>query len=174
MTNFALPNINVTALGGESGRLSDLAGGGRVSVASGRLDVAQSIINGARQQVLSAQARAGALVGTTIESVQSLFDSTEVALTGAISRILDTDFAAETSRLVRSSILTDAAIGAVRSNSDRQRLVGSIFDLLARSDPRPGGAPSRIVTERSKVISARQRSFARFCHICHAICTFLL
>ena len=73
-TMLALPKINATALGGSAGRLSDLASGGSASLTSGNLAGAVGILDGARDQVLEARARAGAFEKYTIESSQAVLD----------------------------------------------------------------------------------------------------
>jgi flagellin len=124
---LALPNVNATALGGSAGRLSDLTTGGSASLASGNLAGAIDILDTARDQVLEARARAGAFEKYTIQSSQSVLDSMEENLSSAMSSIFDTDVAAETSRLIRSQILVDAATSTMMIVGRQRGLVATLL-----------------------------------------------
>jgi flagellin-like hook-associated protein FlgL len=110
---LTIPAVHASVLGGPAGRLSDLAGTGSVTLADGDLTQAVEILDAAGAQVVEARARMGAFEKYTIESAHHVLDSMEENVSGAISLIYDTDVAAETSRLVGSEILVDAATAAV-------------------------------------------------------------
>jgi len=78
--------------------------------------------------VLSSRARAGAFEKYTIESSQEMFGSMEVNISSALSSILDTDVATETSRLVQSQILVNAAISTLKIVGQSRSLIGGLFD----------------------------------------------
>jgi flagellin len=124
---LSLPDVHVSALGGATGRLSDLAGGGSASLTSGNLAQAIDVLDTARGQVLEARARAGAFEKYTIESTARVLDGMEVSLSSALSMIRDTDVAAETSQLVRSQILVDAATATLMLAGKRGGLFGQLL-----------------------------------------------
>ncbi len=127
-STLAMPNISTAALGGAAGRLADLASGGRFSLASGNIAEAAEVLKSAQTEVLQGRARAGAFEKYTIESSQSLLDDMEVAISTAISSILDTDVATEVSRLIQSQILVDAAINSLKIAGRSRSLIGGLFD----------------------------------------------
>ena len=103
--SVAMPTINAAALGNGNGRLSDLTSGGKFDLSSGNLGQAMEVIDAASMDVLRGRAQAGAFEKYTIESSQEMLGSMEVNISSALSTILDTDVATETSRLVRSQLL---------------------------------------------------------------------
>ncbi len=129
-STLELPTINSAALGSEDGRLSDLAAGGSASLTSGNLTEAISILDGARSQVLDARARTGAFERYTIESSQRLLDSAEENVSSALSSIFDTDVAVETSRMIRSQILIEAGISALKVGGERRILAAGLLDAM--------------------------------------------
>jgi flagellin len=92
---LATANVGLTALSGVD--ISTVAGSNN----------AISLIDGALSQVSSVRASLGALQNRFSSAVSSL-SATSENLSAARSRILDTDFAAETANLTRSQILQQA------------------------------------------------------------------
>ena len=128
--SLSLPKINAAALGGSTGRLSDLASGGSASLTSGNLARAVDVVDTARNQVLQARARAGAFEKYTIQSSQRVLGNMEENLSSAMSMIQDTDAALEASRLTQSRIMVNAALSSVALASQRRGLVASLLDYL--------------------------------------------
>ncbi|MCH8921720.1 MAG: flagellin [Planctomycetes bacterium] len=127
---LTLPDVSTTALGGASGRLSDLAEGGVASIAGGNFARAIDILDEASSQVLDARGRLGAFEKTTIGSSLAVLASTEINLSDAISRIGDVDVAAETSRLVRNQILAKSAIATAGLANQNRRSISSLLDVF--------------------------------------------
>lgn len=124
-----VPQIHSATLGGEAGRLSDLASGGSASLARGDFAKTMEILDAAQTQVLRSRAELGAFERYTIESSQMVLDGMEESLSSALSEIQDTDMALETSRFVRSQILLDASMSTLALVSQRR---GMILGLLGR------------------------------------------
>ncbi len=129
-STLTLPTINTAALGGAAGRLADLATGGSASLASGNFAEAIDVLDAARDDVLQSRARAGAFEKYTVESSRSLLDEMEVAISTAVSMILDTDVATETSRLIQSQILVDSALNSLKIAGRSRSLIGGLFDAF--------------------------------------------
>ncbi len=127
-TTLSLPHINSAVLGSTAGVLASLRSGGANSLTSGNYTAAAEIVSAARSQVLNARAEAGAFEKYTIDTTRNVLASAEENLSGAISQIGDADVALEGSHLVRASILTQAAVGALRIVNHRREL---ILGLLA-------------------------------------------
>ena len=126
-STLELPTINAAVLGSEAGRLSDLAAGGSASLAGGNLTEAIEILDAARGQVLEARATVGAFEKYTIESSQRLLGSAEENVSLALSSIFDTDVAVETSQMIRSRILVDAGISALKTAGQRRNLTAELL-----------------------------------------------
>lgn len=123
-----LPEVDSAALGSTEGKLADLRGGGS---ASDDPDKAVDIVRGARQQVLSARAEAGAFERNTIDATQRLFEDTAANLSSSLSQIEDADVAVESANLVRSIILSDTAVATARlSIAAHKAQAGLLDDLL--------------------------------------------
>jgi len=127
---LTLPDVRTVALGGASGRLSDLAEGGTASISSGNISDAIKILDAASSQVLDARGRLGAFEKSTIGSSLAVLESTEVNLSAAISRIGDADLAAETSLLVRNQILANSAIAMAGLANQNRRSISSLLDVF--------------------------------------------
>jgi flagellin len=126
-STLTLPAISTSELGTADGRLRDLASGGSASLGSGSLAQAVEILDAARVQVLNARASVGAFERYTIDSSQRLLGSMEENLASALSTIVDTDVAMESSRLVRSQILVDAAVSALMVAGQRRGLIAGLL-----------------------------------------------
>ena len=127
---LTLPDVRTVALGGASGRLSDLAEGGTASIRSGNISDAIKILDEASSQVLDARGRLGAFEKSTIGSSLAVLGTTEVNLSAAISRIGDADVAAETSLLVRNQILANSAIAMAGLANQNRRSISSLLDVF--------------------------------------------
>jgi flagellin len=126
-SSLTLPEISTAALGSNEARLSELASGGSASLASGNFVGALKALDAAQSQVLNARAEAGAFEQYTIQSTQRLLGNMEESIASSIGQIRDTDVAAETSRLIRSQILVDAGISALRLTSQSRRLASRLL-----------------------------------------------
>ncbi|HYW80635.1 MAG TPA: flagellin [Thermoguttaceae bacterium] len=128
--SVAMPTINTAALGNGNGRLSDLTSGGKFDLSSGNLSQAMEVIDAASMDVLRGRAQAGAFEKYTIESSQEMLGAMEVNISSALSTILDTDVATETSRLVRSQILVDASVSTLKIAGRSRSLISGLFDSM--------------------------------------------
>lgn len=122
-----LPEINTAALGGESGRLSDLATGGSAAAQSGNAETATAILETAGDQVREARVQAGAFEKYTVESAQRTLEQQELSGWETYSRIVDTDVALESSRMVQAQILVQAATASVLLAGQRRAQIGGLL-----------------------------------------------
>lgn len=122
-----MPYVSTGALGGAAGTLSDLAEGGPASLASGDAARAAAILDAAQEQVLFARAEAGVFEKYTVQSSQRVAADTEVALSRALSEVLDADVASAVSGLVRSELLFDTAILALRVTAQRRSMAAELL-----------------------------------------------
>jgi flagellin len=108
----------------ELGFLTSVVSGGASSLVSGNADSASLIIDAAIVQVSSLRGRLGAFERNTLQTnVQSLQISLE-NLTASESRLRDTDFAQEISRLTRAQILTNVGTSVLSTaNSSAQNVL---------------------------------------------------
>jgi flagellin len=113
-TNIGIPSLAASRLGGTliNGTLqflSTLRSGGDNDLKSGNYENASKILGSAIDEVAVIRGRLGAFerntLQTNVRSVQSAIEN----LTASESRIRDTDFAEETSKLTRAQILTSAS-----------------------------------------------------------------
>lgn len=126
-----VPELSSGSLGGDSGTLVDVRSGGSASVASGNSETAVSIVDQARQQVLSSRAELGAFERNSIDATQRLFQDTTANLSSSLSRIADADMARESANLVKNLILADSAVATARLTTATQRASADLFsDLL--------------------------------------------
>ncbi len=102
--------------------------GGANDLASGNFEAAQTALKGAIIEVATARGRIGGfqkdVVGPQISSNQVTIEN----ITEARSRIVDTDFAVEASKLARAKVLQAAGISVLKIS---QRQAASILDLLS-------------------------------------------
>jgi len=126
-STLSLPHLSASALGGATGRLSDLATGQTASLTSGNLSEAVDILDEAQGQLLQARAEVGTFEKYTIESAQRVLGQMEEQISSAVSLIRDTDVAAETSQLVRSQILAEAAVSTLMLAGQRRSLIGGLL-----------------------------------------------
>ncbi len=124
-------NGNADAAGQLNGAVAaavTLASNGVNSLASGNFVAAQDAIRGAITEVATVRGTIGAYQKYTL---QSSIRANEVAienLTDARSRIVDTDFAVETSNLAKFEILVQSGYQVLKVVQNQQR---SILDLFA-------------------------------------------
>ncbi len=107
--NIGVQSTTASRLGnGSVGYLSQIASGGDYSLVSGNPAQAAEIVTEAIRQVSVLRGRLGAFEKNTLDTNISQLQITLENLTSAESSIRDLDFAAETSRLTRSQILSSA------------------------------------------------------------------
>ncbi len=125
---FGIQSVAASNLGNETaGFLESVKAGGPNSLVNGSQREASSIVDAAIDQIAVMRGRIGAFerntLQTTIRSSQISLEN----LTAAESKIRDTDFAYETSRLTRSQILVNAGTAQLAlANSTAQ----SVLSLL--------------------------------------------
>lgn len=107
---------------------ASVATGGGNSLSGGDLANAQAVIASAVAGVASAQGVVGGYVRNTVEPGINSNSITSENLSASLSRIRDTDYAEETSRLNRQQVLTAANIEVLRVAQHESRRV---LDLLA-------------------------------------------
>lgn len=102
-----ITSLNTARLGGNSGKLYELASGGSAALAANPTKAA-AIVDEVITKVTSLRGRLGAFQRTTLETnINSLSDTME-NLTAAESSIRDADFAAESAALTRAQILVQS------------------------------------------------------------------
>jgi len=125
---FGLQSVSASNLGDSTtGFLSSVASGGDNSLVAGNQREASEIIDVAIDQIAILRGRLGAFERNTLDTT---FRSQQIALenlTSSESRIRDTDFAEETSRLTRAQILQQAgtSVLALANNTS-----SSVLSLL--------------------------------------------
>ena len=130
-TSVDLPNARANYLGGVAGTVNQLTSGGAASLTAGDASLADQILEQATSQVATARAELGAFSRTTIGSAKNMLDSATAQLTASVSLIQDVNVASESSRMVRATILQDAAIASVRIASTSRSLIEYLLDETA-------------------------------------------
>lgn len=125
---LSVPELSSAALGRADGRLSELRGN-----AADDPSATVEIVQAARSQVVTARGELGAFERNSIDSASKLFADTAVNLSSALSSIEDVDLAVESSNLVRSIILSDAAVATARLAVSVQRAQASLLDEVLRA-----------------------------------------
>lgn len=126
--SLGLGSVSSGSLGDATlGFLSSLGSGQANQLSDQNFETAQKIIRAANKQVSSLRGRLGAFqkntLASTINSLSVAFEN----ISAAESAIRDTDFAAETGKLTRSQILSQAATSTLQiANSSPQ----SVLSLL--------------------------------------------
>lgn len=113
-TNIGIPSLAASRLGGTLigstlEFLSSLRSGGSNDLKSGAFQNASKILGTAIDEVAVVRGRLGAFEKNTLETNKRSLQSAIENLTSSESRIRDTDFADETSKLTRAQILTSAS-----------------------------------------------------------------
>jgi len=129
-TVLQLPEVSTSALGDESGSLSELRSGGAANLIDGDPARAEELLDAAQDQLLQDRARLGTFERYTIDASQAVIDNRLINLTDAASRIGDTNAASESAQLVRSLILVEGAVGAFRANLAHYRVSSRLLDYL--------------------------------------------
>lgn len=127
VAKLELLQVSSETLGSEVGTLNELASGGAANLIDGNLTLAAGILDAAGDEVLLARARLGAFEKYTLETTSRVIDTAFDNLSVAISRLVDVNVAAESSRLVRAQILGEVSIAALRTASTRENLVQSLL-----------------------------------------------
>jgi flagellin-like hook-associated protein FlgL len=122
-----LLTVDSGSLGGAAGVLLDLASGGTASVAANDPATSINILRQARSQLLTARAQIGAFQGLVVESSRRVLATSSVELSSALSMIRDAEVAAEASLLVRSRLLSSAALSAVRYTGQQARGLAALL-----------------------------------------------
>ncbi len=113
--------------GANGDSLSDVTRGGSLNLVDGDIENAQRVIRNAISAVATRRGQIGLQVREH-ESMQRALSTEFESLSSAISKLADTDYAKETSALVRAKVLEQASIGAIMAgNQTRAR----VLDLLA-------------------------------------------
>ncbi|MEX2188654.1 MAG: flagellin [Pirellulales bacterium] len=125
--SLSLPHVATSQLGDAEGKLDDFRSGGKFELRGANLQTAIASLSSASSQISQARGRAGAFARYTLESSRNVVQSAQVNLTDAVSRIRDTDVAAETARHIQARIRGNAALSSVilsgRSKSLLSRLL---------------------------------------------------
>ncbi len=128
-TNIGIPSMAAsrlggTLIGGNLAFLSSLRSGGANDLKSGNFSDASAILENAIDEVAVVRGRLGAFERNTLQTnVRSLQAAIE-NLTASESRIRDTDFADETSRLTRAQILSSASTSVLSlANQQSQQVL---------------------------------------------------
>jgi flagellin len=126
--SFGIVNMNASNLGWPSiGFLSDVVSGGSKSLVSGNLSDFQAIVEMASKQVASMRSRIGSFQNNTLKMASNSLAQTLENISAARSQILDTDYAEETSAMVRQQVLADATRAAM---SMAQQIPQHVLSLL--------------------------------------------
>lgn len=116
------------ALQSASDSVGTLATGGANALAGGDLDAAQQAVGDAIKAVNESRGTIGAYQKYDLESRYNANQVATENMLAAKSRILDTDYAEETSNLVRARTLTQAGIKVLKVFQQDQQ---TVLDLLA-------------------------------------------
>lgn len=123
--NIGIQSVAASRLGNASvGFLSDIKSDGSASLILEQESSAERIVDIAIDKVSTLRGRLGAFERNTLEtSIRSLQSALE-NITASESRIRDADFAAETSKLTRAQILTNAGTSVLaQANSQAQNVL---------------------------------------------------
>ncbi len=108
--------------------VQSLKSGAANSLSSGNFEAALNAIDSAQTGVNTARGTVGAYQKNTLQPQLRSNEVAVINLTESRSRIVDTDFAVETSNLARAKTLSAASIKVLKIAQDQ---AGSILDLLA-------------------------------------------
>jgi flagellin len=128
-----LGEVNSADLGNESGTLSELGSGGDASLASGDGELAEEILEAARQEILAARVEVGTFEKYTVDSNIAVLEGMAVNISSAYSQIADTEVASEMSVLARAQILSKTSIQAMKfTNFTSESAAGLLENLVKR------------------------------------------
>lgn len=125
---FGIQSVAASHLGSATtGVLSSIVSGGDNSLVNGRQREASDIVDEAIDQIAILRGRLGAFERNTLDTTQRSQQIALENLTASESRIRDTDFATETSKLTRAQILVNAgtSVLALANNTS-----SSVLSLL--------------------------------------------
>ncbi len=129
---LALPgngNADIGALLDDvSSGLRSITSSGANSLASGNFDAAQAVVKTATQNVATARGILGAYQKYTIAPTLHANAVARENLSASLSRIVDTDYAQETSNLTRRQILTQSTVQVLKAAREEH---ARVIDLLA-------------------------------------------
>ena len=114
---IALDELSLAAIGnveidGQSYSLGDVVSGGSADLATNP-EAAAQVLAAARDQIATMRGRIGAFQAHSVEPNIAQNAATTRNISSALSFISDTDYAAETSELVRAGVLSAAAASAL-------------------------------------------------------------
>lgn len=115
--SVALDELNSTTMGsveidGQTYSIADVVSGGRADLATSP-EIASQVIAAARDQVSTLRGRVGAFQAHSVEPARAQNAAATRNISSALSIIRDTDFAAETSELVRTGVMSAAAASSL-------------------------------------------------------------
>ncbi|MDR3234802.1 MAG: hypothetical protein LBT46_14265 [Planctomycetaceae bacterium] len=123
---IGLPSVHTTALGGLNGYLSELKTGSRADLLTDT-NAAYRILEEVTEQVASLRGRLGAFQKTRIQAnIDSMMDSIEIE-TSARSAVMDTDFAAESSSMMKQQLLMQTNVAVLQQSRMSQQLLLSLL-----------------------------------------------
>ncbi len=131
-TSLSLPNVSSSALGGDAGKLSDLASGGSASMSSGNLEQAMKIVDTAQSQINQARTTVGNFEKYTAQSAQDTLSAMQVNISQAYSNVTDTNYASATSNLVRDQIMSLAAVKVAKLTAKSKSLTLLLLQGLSK------------------------------------------
>jgi len=123
---LAIPSVDPSVLGNASvGYLSQIAQGGDYTLTRGCAQQADAIVQEAIRQVAVLRGRLGAFEKDVLETSINANQITLENVTASESRIRDTDYAVETSRLVRAQVLEQSGTSAMEiANHKSESVLG--------------------------------------------------
>ncbi len=121
-----MPTVNTAELGGDAGTLSELASGGAAAL-GGDLSRGMEIVEQAASQISTARAELGSFARTALEASSDALGAAYVSMSQAYSQIMDTDVAAETSRMIRSEIQLRTAFTLLSITSHSHSLIHGLL-----------------------------------------------
>jgi flagellin-like hook-associated protein FlgL len=126
--SLSLPHVSTATLGDGGGKLDDFRSGGKFSLSSGNLQAAVASLSSASSQIAQARGRAGAFARYTLDASRNVLQATQINLTNAVSRIRDTDVAAETARHIQARIRGNAALSSVILSGKSTSLLSRLLE----------------------------------------------
>ncbi|MDR0391888.1 MAG: hypothetical protein LBH59_08275, partial [Planctomycetaceae bacterium] len=118
---ISIPSIHSSQLGGISGYLSDIKSDG-ISDLKNNVNAAFRIIEEVTVEVSDLRSRLGAFQKSRLEpNTDNLSDAIEIE-TGAMSDIVDTDFALESSELLRQQLLMQSNISVLQMSMQSRQM----------------------------------------------------
>jgi flagellin len=109
---MGIKSVNSATLGGVSGKLYELASGGKADLQTDP-NKAAAIVTEALNGITELRGRLGALQGLTMETNQKTLEDMLENMQTAQSQIRDADFAAETANLTRAQILVQSGMSVL-------------------------------------------------------------